>query len=144
MKKNNSIAKFCLLLLKNRRFKIVTSIAGATLLLPVVAYLIFEIAYINRVYPNVYIGNNNLSGKSLSESRSVVDALVIARNKTDLNILVEPDGSILEIGKVSDYVSYDNQTTLRKIMSYGREGKLLDQLKLKIWLLRRAYQVSPV
>ncbi len=97
--------------------KVFVLIAIAVICLPLLFYLYF----LDRFYPNVYIGGVNLGGKSQLEAISLVhpnlnfpDTLTLKYNNKSYNL------SVSSLGIIADY-----DKTIKRAMLMGRSGNIL-------------------
>jgi vancomycin resistance protein YoaR len=144
MKKRSGFPSFDFTLLRSKKI-VVPFVALVTIIvLPVILYLAFEISYINKVYPNVYVGNVSFAGRNREESIVILDRLVKARNESEITFKVAKIDKTITIGTVGTYATYDVPATVDGLLRYGRQGDFFEQLRQKARLLRNSFKVTPI
>jgi vancomycin resistance protein YoaR len=113
------------------------------LALPLSAYLGFEIRYFNAAYPNTYIGNFDVSGKSRGEIEKLLQKEFESReNKTFVLHINQSDAKSITLNK--NLVNYDIKRSVDITVGYGRTGSLKRQLTEKLESLTQKHTIVPV
>jgi vancomycin resistance protein YoaR len=144
MKKRPSFKKLSFSILKSKRVLIPGILLCTLIVVPLLIYIVFEIVYLNRVYPNIYVGNVSFAGKSPVESRELLQKIVTERTQKEILLNSPAIGQTISVGSVSNYATYDVPATVSQLVSYGRKGSFTEQFKYKLRLFKTNYSVTPV
>jgi len=111
--------------------------------IPLVIYTLFELAYFNSAYPNLYIGNINVSQKNSTQLQKILsDQFKKHSNQTIIFNL--NTGKPITINLTDKILKYDTEKTINQILSYGRSGSILSQLTQKLSLLTTKKTLNPI
>lgn len=89
-------------------------------------------AYVNNyqaVYPNVYVGETNLGGKTADEAKMVLDAYYTEDKLSGKEITFQCEDATSTILMENMSIQFENDKTTGDVYSYGREGSL----PVKMW-----------
>jgi len=86
----------------------------------------YEKAFSNKMYPGVSIGGIDLGGKTINESRAILQSKINNINKNDLTILFDSQKQKIKVSEIG--LSYDIFASLSDAYSYGREPNLLTKI----------------
>lgn len=96
------------------------------LLLPLFAYGIYEVAYWNKTYPNVFIESINVGGLTKEEITQKLNKELV--NRQNQTFTFEIPGSEVKGFRLNpNLVSYDVQTMTNNALNYGRAGAFTEQ-----------------
>lgn len=103
------------------------------------AYFGFAYAYKDKIYPGVYVGKINLSGKQVAEAKKIVDEEIKKISTDGLSffygqeksvifpIMLSPDGSV-----AYDLVMFNSEKTVQNAYEFGRHNGFLPSLKERL------------
>lgn len=125
------------------RIKLLLILLSVIVLLPAVSILAFELYYFNKSLPGIRIGTENVGGLSRAEVEQRVNSLLESRRKEPL--VIRKDGRVLfALESPGQFFWYDVNGTIEAVMSYGREGSYLGQLRNRLTMLRYGARLTPV
>ncbi len=104
---------------------------------------VFELMYMNRIYPHVYFDSIALGGKTVSEASAIIRKETDAKMQLDIAFTL-PQGETASVGRVADYASYDVDKTAQHAYALGRSGSIGAQVNERTGLLRYSKHVAPV
>jgi hypothetical protein len=105
--------------------------------LPIIAYLLFEVLYINASYPNIKLGRLDVGGKNKSELRKLLQDELSNRQNRTLSFTID-QSKPLAVTLNTNLLQYDLDKTVENVVSYGKKGSLSDQFKQKFGLTKPA------
>ena len=129
-------------------------IISCLLVLPIIfliIYLSFDIFYFQKIYPNIYIGKYNLSGKNrdqafvflqnkISEYKKngikinyQLNTTASSSLKSELDILLKEE----KISKENEIFTLHIEKTIDELMAIGRDKNFFKNIKEKIILLKK-------
>ena len=115
-------------------------------LIIIAAYFVFEKIYSNKIYPNVYLGQINLGGRTPSQAQKIlnekIDALHQAGTVFYFNnhyTTVLPTVSSAETDLTYDIISFDVEKTIDLAYRYGRSSSFLNNFIKKIITLTKSH-----
>ena len=121
--------------LKNKLPRILLFILSVVTLISIVLgsiYFIFEFKYANKIYPGIYIGEMNMSGKTLSEAKNLINKKLDSVNQDGITFLYEnnkvivyPINSSLDAAVIDVFIDFKDEKTIDEAMAIGRSGNLL-------------------
>jgi vancomycin resistance protein YoaR len=117
-------------------------IASALVFTPIIIYILSELWYFGRVYPNTYIGNLNVSGKTKGDLEKELSSIFSLRENQTVSYSVEQT-EIIAIKLDPNLLKYDKEKTIQKLIDNRRNGPFLDQLKQKISFMAKKQIVAP-
>ncbi|HNY36054.1 MAG TPA: VanW family protein [Candidatus Pacearchaeota archaeon] len=105
-------------------------------------YYIFEVKYAEKIYPNIYIGGLNMEGKTILESKSLIDEKLnivdqegISFYYDDNKVTVYPINSSSDAAVVDVLVDFKVDETINKAMLFGRSGNFVNDSKDRLDLI---------
>jgi hypothetical protein len=110
--------------------------------LPLISAGVFELLYINRVYPGVKMADVDLGYKTYDQARDALRHSFEQRASTTITYVIPRSGSV-DAGTVQEYVNYDLDTSTGMALSFGRQGSLLRRFQDLWLLLRHGYTLTP-
>ena len=113
---------------------------GVILLL--ISYLFYNLLYINKVLPNIYLSGEKVSGKNRVEVSSVVSRKIGDFEKSRL--VLEVNGEKIGADPTSLGITFDKEATAQKIFLLGRTGYLKKDLLLKLKAPFTRCSIAPV
>jgi len=128
------------LLLFLKWLKIFLAIFFIFLIIILSAFFIFEKKYENKIYPNVYIGNINLGGKTTDEALKIINQEVDKLNQNGIVFKLDyfqetfmPTVASIEGDLTYKAILIDTESTINKSFDFARKEKTFkENLKLKI------------
>lgn len=93
-------------------------------------FLIYNLAYANKILPNTYLGAQNLGGKDRISAFGLISKNL--DDFTNSTIIFEIDGQTLEAKPAELGIGLDSEKTLNSVYSRGRSGDLYTNFKQKI------------
>jgi len=121
--------------LKNKLPRILLFILSVVIFISIVLgsiYFIFEFKYANKIYPGIYIGEMNMSGKTLSEAKNIINKKLDSVNQDGITFLYEnnkvvvyPINSSSDAAVVDVFIDFKDEKTIDEAMAIGRSGNLL-------------------
>lgn len=110
--------------------------------IPILLLTGIQIRYLNSSYPNIYVGNIPVGGKSRNQLEKILQKETeLIENKT-ISFSINKS-SYLSIKLNKNLLSYNNSETINQIMSYGRTGSIQNQIKERIALLSTKHTIKP-
>ena len=100
-------------------------IASIVFLIPLILYVFIELWHINRVYPNTYLGNLNISGKSKSDLEKELSAIFKLRENQTVSYSVNQN-EIIALKLDPNLIKYDTERTIQKLIDNRRNGSFLE------------------
>jgi len=106
------------------------------------AYFGFEYVYKDKIYPDVFVGNINLGGKTSDEAKGLLekrvdrivnDGIIFSYGNNDMTL--SPVMSSLDADIAHQIITFNTDDALKNALAYGRDGDFLDNLKNKMNLL---------
>ncbi|MFA6306440.1 MAG: VanW family protein [Patescibacteria group bacterium] len=103
---------------------------------------IFDKIYQNKIYPNIFIGPLNLSGKTGEEAKEIINLEINKISQTGvifsykdnrttiMPVIASADGDL-----AIQIINFNADTTAKTALNYGRRGNLFTNLEKKISLL---------
>lgn len=126
------------------RFIILMAIFFVILLSLPVAYLYFENQYSGRIYPGVKLGNLDLSGKNRLEAKTLINQKIDILKDKGVDIVFHkhretlyPLVSTFDADIAYEIISFDTEKTLDSLFSFGRKGRLTEQIEQKYKALQK-------
>src|SRR3972149_3679597 len=113
---------------KSNKYKIKNPfiVIGASVLGVAVLIFIYNLAYMNRVFPKTYIGGKNFGGLSKEEVKNSIEQII----KPDTKIKIIFQDKNWEISGQDLSVEYKKDDTANMVWNVGRSGNvILEQLK---------------
>ncbi|MFH0818424.1 MAG: VanW family protein [Patescibacteria group bacterium] len=140
---------------KKKFLLIISILIGVILILASVAlivYFIWENKYENLVYPNVYVSNQDMSGKTYLEIFNLIDE--VKQDYNDNGFIFFYDGQTTKIpvsyakdasaGIIVDILKIDSQATANAAYEVGRTGNWQRDIltKLKLYLIPKKFNLT--
>lgn len=107
------------------------------------SYLLFEKIYQNRIYPNVFVGDVDLSGKSLEEAQKILNKKIDEINQSGFKFYNDQDETTLlpiissfDGDLTKEVISFKTEETVKTAYLTGRNLDFFSNLKNKLKLLR--------
>lgn len=133
MKKEKKIKKylFILILLFGYVFLLILSVAGA-----------YSLAYRDRVYPGIYINKINFGNKEKREIKAYFEE----KNKklARIKFSFKYEDRVWEIDGEKIKISYNLEEIAEKAYSFGRSGKMFQDLKFKWQIFLKEINFNPI
>jgi vancomycin resistance protein YoaR len=105
--------------------------------IPLLAFIIFEMFYWNRPYPNVLLGQNRITSKT--------DLITTLQKRQNQILTFQISNSeIKAITLNSNLVQYDSELTWQNLIAYGRNGNFFQNLLTKFRLIFQTTSLEPV
>lgn len=104
-------------------------------------FLIYNLAYANKILPNTYLGAQNLGGKDKSSALGLISKRL--DDFANSPILLEINGKTLEAKPAELGISLDAEKTLNLVYGRGRSGDLYTNLGQKIGARLSKTQLAP-
>lgn len=112
------------------------------LFLTAAGLVIFDEIYQSRIYPNIYIGDLNLSGRSLDQAKKLINEKVdkisqngIILSYKDSQTTIMPVVSSADGDLAIQIINFNAEKTAEAAMNYGRQEKFFVNLEKKLSLL---------
>jgi vancomycin resistance protein YoaR len=106
------------------------------------SYLLFEKIYQNRIYPNVFVGNIDLSGMNPEEAQKILNKKIDEINQAGFKFNNDQDELVLlpiissfDGDLTKEVVSFKTDETVKAAYLLGRNHEFFDNLKNKLELL---------
>jgi len=93
---------------------------------------LFEKKYQHKIYPNLFLGDYNLSGKTIEEARQLINQQINKINQTGINIRYQNNKAAL---KPTDIIDFDINLTINQAINFGRDNNFFTNLKNKLLAL---------
>ena len=103
--------------------------------------LLFLLMFNNRIYPNTYVGNINLTGKTLTQATSEIEMRYKDIGNTELTLIFEEKNWIVPLSDIGTRINSSKSADLA--MDVGRDNNLLENVKTVIGAFKNPV-VSPV
>ncbi|MFH1427921.1 MAG: VanW family protein [Patescibacteria group bacterium] len=118
-------------------FVVVIFFIFAALTIP--PYLIFENKYENKIYPNIYLGNKQLGGLTITEAKELITKQINIVNQEGIKFKYEnkeinifPTISSFDTELAYQIMSFNENKTSAKAFNYGRDNNFILNLHDKI------------
>lgn len=103
----------------------------------------FELYYLNRVMPGVRVGNAEIGGMTRDDAEIIVARILDDRRVAPLSF-VRDESILFTLESAAQFYWYDIDETIVDIMSQGRKGNYIEQLRTRLSMMRNGNRVSPV
>lgn len=114
---------------KQKKVKIALALVGIFLVLPLLAFAGYSIAYNSKVYPHQYLGNLDVSGKSRAELASMIKKTTDYFQKSPMILKNSDSDNVYTMTSAEIGLNYDNDKTVEQIWAVGRNTKALPALE---------------
>ncbi|GIW59839.1 MAG: hypothetical protein KatS3mg087_0905 [Patescibacteria group bacterium] len=104
--------------------------------LPLLAFIIFELFYLNRPYPNVLLGQTRIS------SKTELIAILQKRQNQILTFQIS-NSEIKAITLNPNLLQYDPELTWRNLIAYGRNDNFFQNLQTRFRLIFQTTSLEP-
>lgn len=108
-------------------------------ILTIVLYLVFEKKYENKIYPGIFLGEINLSGKTPENIKLIINEKVNEINKNGITFYYENNESLImpiiasvESDLAYEIINFDVEETIANTYNYGRSNNFFINLQDKI------------
>lgn len=112
-------------------------------ILPIIALVGFELIYFNAAYPNLFIGDINVGGKTHKQIEDLVNQEAQTRENKTIAFSINKSNYI-SVKLTKDLLSYNAKQTADEVINYGRSGTLADRFQTRIKLLTEKHNLKPV
>jgi vancomycin resistance protein YoaR len=109
---------------------------------PALTIGIFQLSYIDKVYPGVRVDGTELGHLHYAEARTQLAQIFQKRLESDISYVI-PRATTVGVGKVQDYVDYDIDKTVQLAMSVGRHGSFIERVREQVRLVRDGIVITP-
>ncbi len=118
------------------------TILAIILLSPVILFVLFELVYYNKPYPNIYIANTKVSGKSDSDTQKELSAILsLKENQTISYKINQSDTITIKLNK--DLLTYELDKSIKDAKQIGRTGTIQNKIKERLNLLTTKTNINP-
>lgn len=101
----------------------------------VVIPLIFLLVFNNRIYPNIYVGNINLTGKTINQAANEIENAYKNIESTQLSLEYEEKKWVVPISDLG--ASIDSSQSAQKAWTIGRNTSLIDNIKTVVFAFEK-------
>jgi vancomycin resistance protein YoaR len=98
-------------------------------------YFAFQIKYYDKIIPGVYVGENEFSGLKKEQARIIINKKIDDIRETGINFSYEGKNSVLrplvssfESALAYEVITFDADSTINQIFTYGHSGSFMDRL----------------
>ncbi|MFH1233717.1 MAG: VanW family protein [Patescibacteria group bacterium] len=102
-------------------------------------FWLFEKKYQHKIYPNIFLGDYNLSGKTVEEARQLINQQIDKISQDGINFTyqnnetnIKPIISSIESDLAYRIINFDVDQTLNQAINFGRDNNFFINLKNKI------------
>ena len=111
------------------------------LILTALGLFIFDKIYQNKIYPNIFIGNLNLGGKTIEQAKELINAEVNKINQTGVifsykenQTTITPIITSVDADFAIQIISFNTDLTAETALNYGRHNNFFINLEKKLSL----------
>lgn len=129
-------------LLKSKLARRIGLIAGLVVVGLAVLFLVFNLAYRDRIFPKSYIGTTNFGGLTQKQAREKLNGLISQNKEGQLKFSFEDKIFFKKIGDLGvDYNSGSDQS-VERLLAVGRHGSAFTILKEQLNAIFRRNEVA--
>lgn len=134
--KNKSIENF----LQNKKIRLGMIIFLVVFITTILSIFWYSLVYANKIYPNIYIGEENFS--SLPKEKAIQKLEDLINKNLDKKIVLKYEDKIWEINAKDINLNYNKNETIEKLYSIGRSDNFLNNLLTRIKILFSKKNIS--
>ncbi len=108
----------------------------------IAAHFVFEKIYSHKIYPNIYLGQINLGGRTPEQARLILNEKIDSLHQTGINFYFDnqyttvlPTVSSAETDLIYDIISFNVDETINLALSFGRNNSFINNFYNKLRLL---------
>ena len=113
---------------KQKKVKITIIVIGVFLVLPLLAFASYSVAYNAKVYPKQYLGSINLSGKTKAELATLITKQTDDFQKSTITLKNSDTSKIYTINPAEISLNYDVDGAVNQIWAVGRNKSFFSAL----------------